>query len=145
VNAPAVSFYRLLILASIFVGLVGSFLDLALPGLVPEPMFAAFEAQPPPSTTALTVVSVLVLITFGGGIAATIGLYFFQAWSRPLAIWMTALGLLFHPVLGVSLQSGWAQLMLDVSTLLWGAVIAMSYVSSLRERFVPPPSMPADA
>jgi hypothetical protein len=57
---------------------------------------------------------------------------------------MTTLGLLFHPVLGVSLQSGWAQLLLDVSTLLWGAVIAMSYVSSLRERFVAPPSMPAD-
>jgi hypothetical protein len=48
---------------------------------------------------------------------------------------MTALGLLFHPLLGPSMQSGWAQLLLEVSSLLWGAVVAMSFVSSVSARF----------
>ncbi len=140
-NPPAVVLYRSLILASVIAGLVGSFLDLAFPQLVPESLATAFEALPPPSVAAIISVSMLVLVTFGGAIAATIGLYLFQLWARPLALWMTVLGLLFHPLFDVSLQSGWAQLLLDVSSLLWGAVLAMSYTSSIRERFLPPPSV----
>jgi hypothetical protein len=131
----SVLLFRGLLLASVVTGWLGSFLDLLFPSLVPEPMAAAFDALPPPPGVALFGASVLVLITFGGSIVSVIGLYLFQPWSRPLALWMTGLGLLFHPLFGVSLQSGWAQLLLDVSSVLWGVVLAMSYVSSLSARF----------
>lgn len=131
----AVSLFRSLLIASVVLGCIGGFLDLIFPSLIPPSMATAFEELPPPSSLALFGAGALVLITFGGAIASVIGLYLFQPWSRQLAVWMTALGLLFHPLFGVSMQSGWAQLLLDISSVLWGAVLAMSFVSSLSERF----------
>jgi hypothetical protein len=131
----SVVLFRALLIASLATGFVGAFLDMVFPGLVPESIAHAFEALPPPPSLALFGAGALVLVTFGGSVAAAIGLYFFQPWARPLAVWMTALGLLFHPLLGVSMQSGWAQLLLDLSSVLWGAVLAMSFVSSVSGRF----------
>jgi len=131
----SVVLFRALLIASVATGVAGSFLDLAFPALIPESMAKAFEALPPPSSLALFGAGVLVLITAGGIVTTVVGLYLFQPWSRTLAIWMTALGLLFNPLFGISMQSGWAQLLLDVSSVLWGAVLAMSYVSSLSSRF----------
>lgn len=132
---PSVVLFRALLIASVVTGFVGGFLDILFPGLIPESMAKAFEDLPPPATLALFGAGALFLVTFGGMIAAVVGLYFFQPWARQLALWMTALGLLFHPLFGVSMQSGWAQLLLDVSSVLWGAVLAMSFVSSLSARF----------
>jgi hypothetical protein len=136
VSAPAsVVLFRVLIVASVVTGLIGGVLDLVFPGLIPEPLSKAFDELPPPPLSALVGAGFLLLVTFGGIVAATVGLYLFQPWARPLALWMTLLGLLFHPLLGPSLQSGFAQLLLDVSSLLWGGVIAMSFVSSVSTRF----------
>lgn len=131
----SVVLFRALLIASLVTGLIGSFLDITFPQLVPVSMNEAFEALPPPPSLALFGAGLLVFITFGGVVLAVIGLYLFQAWSRPLALLMTALGLLFHPLLGVAMQSGWAQLFLETSTLLWGAVLTMSYLSSVSARF----------
>lgn len=130
-----VMLFRALLLASVVTGLAGSFIDLMIPSLIPESLSAAFEALPETPAPAVFGASVLVLVTFGGTVAAIVGLYHFQYWSRPLAIVMSLLSLLFFPLLGVSIASGWSSLLLEVSTTLWGAVLAMSYVSSLSERF----------
>jgi hypothetical protein len=132
-----VALFRALILASVAIGLAGSFIDVIFPSLIPEPVAKAFEALPATAMPALVGAGVLVVITFGGTIAAIVGLYHFQPWSRTLAVSMTLLSLLFYPLLGASVQSGWAALLLELSTTLWGAVIAMSYVSSLSVRFEP--------
>jgi len=130
-----VALFRALILASVVTGLAGSFLDLAHPGLIPSTLSAAFNALPATRQPALVATSILFVVTFGGTITAVIGLYYFQPWSRKLAFAMTLLGLLFDPLLGVSVRSGWAQLLVDFSTLLWGGVIGMSFFSSLSQRF----------
>ncbi len=127
--------FRAMLIASLITGVIGSFLDLAFPALVPDSMNEAFDALPPPPSFALFGAGLLVFITFGGVVLSLIGLYMFQPWARPLALSMTALGLLFHPLLGVSMQSGWAHLFLEISTMLWGAVLTMSYLSSVSARF----------
>ena len=134
---PAATLFRALLIASVVTGCSGAFLDLVFPGLIPESMQKAFEELPAPSGPALFGAGALLFVTFGGAVASVIGLYAFQPWARPLAVWMTVLGFLFHPLLGVSMQSGWAQLLLDLSSVLWGAVLAMSFVSSLGDRFAP--------
>lgn len=131
----SVVLFRALLVASVVTGIVGGFLDTVFPGLVPESMAKAFEDLPPPPTLALFGAGALVLVTFGGFVAAVAGLYFFQPWARQLAVWMTVLGFLFDPLLGVSMQSGWAQMLLELSSVLWGAVLAMSFVSSVSSRF----------
>jgi hypothetical protein len=133
--SASVVLFRALLLASVTTGLFGSSLDLIFPSLIPETIGKAFDELPAPPILSLFAAGALFLVTFGGMIAAVVGLYLFQPWARQLALWMTALGLLFHPLFGVSLQSGLAQMLLDVSTLLWGAVLAMSFVSSLSNRF----------
>ena len=134
----AVTLFRALLLASVVTGLAGSFVDLVFPSLIPESLSVAFDALPETPAPAVFGASVLVLVTFGGTVAAIVGLYHFQSWARPLALVMTLLSLLFFPLLGASIASGWSSLLLDVSTTLWGAVLAMSYVSSLSERFQSP-------
>lgn len=134
-SLPSVVLFRALLVASVVTGVVGGFLDTLFPALVPESMAKAFEALPPPPSLALFSAGALVLVTFGGFVTSVLGLYFFQPWARPLAVWMTVLGFLFHPLLGVSMQSGWAQMLLELSSVLWGAVLAMSFVSSVASRF----------
>lgn len=129
--------FRALLLASVVTGVAGAFVDTLFPSLIPKPLVDAFETLPPPRMFAIIGAGLLVLITFGGFVTATVGLYLFQPWSRGLAIAMTALSLLSYPLLGVAIQSGWAQLLLECSSMLWGAVIAMSYVSSVSHRFLP--------
>lgn len=136
-SVPSVVVFRALLIVSVVTSLIGSFVDNVFPSLIPEPLAQAFDNLPPPATLALFSASALFLVTFGGMITAVLGLYFFQPWSRYLAVWMTALQLLFYPLFGVSVQSGWAQLLLEVSSVLWGVVLAMSFVSSLSSRFAP--------
>jgi hypothetical protein len=131
----AVTLFRALLLASVATGLAGSFIDLVFPSLIPESLSAAFDALPETPAPAVFGASVLVLLTFGGTVAAIVGLYHFQSWSRPLALVMSLLSLLFFPLLGASIASGWSSLLLEISATLWGAVLAMSYVSSLSQRF----------
>jgi len=135
VMPASVVLFRALLIASVVIGLIGAFLDMLLPALVPASLWTAFEELAPPATAAIFSAGALVFITFGGMVTAIIGLYRFQSWARPLALWMTLLGLLFHPLLGANVQSGWAQMLLDLSSMLWGGVIAMSYVSSLSAHF----------
>jgi urea transporter len=135
--AASIVFFRAVILASVGLGLIGSFIDAIFPSLIPTPLQTAFDALPDTPTPALVGAGALVIVTFGGTIVAIAGLLSFQPWSRTLAVSMTALSLLFYPLLGVSMQSGWAQLFLDLSTTLWGVVLAMSYFSSLSTHFKP--------
>lgn len=136
-SEPSVVVFRALLIVSVVTGFLGGLVDTVFPSLIPAPLAKVVEALPSPPTLALFGASALFLVTFGGMITAVLGLYFFQPWARQLAVWMTALGLLFHPLLGVSVQSGWAQLMLEASSVLWGVVLAMSFVSSLSGRFAP--------
>ncbi len=132
---PSVVVFRALLVVSVAAGLIGGLIDNVFPSLLPESLAQAIEGLPPPPTLALFGASALFLVTFGGMVTAVLGLYFFQPWARQLAVWMTVLGLLFHPLLGPSIQSGWAQLLLEASSVLWGVVLAMSFVSSLSSRF----------
>jgi len=127
--------FRMLILASVVTGVLGAFVDVMFPTLIPASLASAFEALPPPQMFAIIGAGLLLLVTFGGFVTAMVGLYTFQPWSRGLAITMTLLSLLSYPLLGVEIQSGWAKLLLECSSMLWGAVIAMSYVSSVSHRF----------
>ena len=135
----SVVFFRAMLLASVVLSVLGSFVDILVAGLIPEPLIAALKALPPTPSPALMAAGALFVITFGGTIVAVIGLFNFQAWSRNLAVSMTLLTLLAYPLLGASVASGWSQLFVKVATLLWGAVLAMSYFSSLATRFVKAP------
>ena len=136
--SSSIKLFRGLLLASIVTGLVGSMIDQQF-DLIPPTLMKAFKELPAPPDAAVLLSSLLVLVTFGGIVGAIVGLFQFRPWSRGLAVSMTLLQLLFYPLGGVWIQSGWASLLIGLSSTLWGAVIAISYVSSLSTLFEAPP------
>lgn len=136
-SSSSVSLFRGLLLASVALALIGSLIEQQF-ALIPDALLKAMKELPRPSDAVLLVSGALTLITFGGIIGSIVGLYQFKPWSRELAVAMTLLQLIFYPLGGVWLQSGWAAMFMDLSSTLWGAVIAISYVSSLSTLFVPP-------
>jgi hypothetical protein len=137
--SASISLFRGLLIASIGLALLGSAIDQQFTSLIPATILKAFAEMPKPSDTVVLLSSVLTLVTFGGIIGSIVGLYQFRPWSRELAVAMTLLQLLFYPLGRVWVQSGWSAMLLDLSSTLWGAVIAISYVSSLSRLFTAEP------
>ena len=64
-----------------------------------------------------------------------IGLFFFKKWARTLSSMMTIAGFLMHPLIGVSLNSGFESALIEASATLWGVILALTYFSALSEKF----------
>jgi len=129
--------FRLVLVASMILGLIGGFFDLMFPSAVPEALSQAQAAYDAELSTPALIVAVLVgLITLVGGIAAFVGLFIFRPWAPRLAVVTTALALFVWPALGANVSSGWSVALADLSSTLWGVVLAVVYFSPLKERFI---------
>ena len=137
-----VTVFRTLIVLSLVLSLVGSFIDLVIPGLIPEPLTSAYEAytETDASLTTLVVAAIASIGLMLLAVVATVGLLVLQRWARTLALWSTAVSFLVYPFLGAMLQSGIAVMLIDISMALWGAALAMTFYSDLRPHFQRKPS-----
>lgn len=131
---PSVLLFRAFIVASVATGVLGGALDLLLPGLLPDGIEVVREV-PRAEIEAAVSVQLLSFLGFVIQMTAAVGLFLFKPWARGFALAITAANLLFYPLYGVQARSNWSHLLLDVSTMLWGAVLATGYVSSLAGRF----------
>jgi len=68
-------------------------------------------------------------------LAGLIGMFRFKSWARPLSLYSTLIIYVLYPFLGTSLLSGVEAALFDASTLLWGAILAVSYFSPVSARF----------
>ena len=128
--------YRFLLVGSLVLGVVGAVFDILFPSALPSAFSQAQEAQ----DVSLSIATILFggiagLIILVGGIASTVGLYLFRPWAPRLALATTALGILVVPAFGAMALSGWAMAITELSSTLWGAVLAIAFFSSLSERF----------
>jgi hypothetical protein len=112
--------FRLLIIGSVVTGVLSSALD-------PQPQAAL--------VVSLDLLGFAGLVGLVISFTATAGLFMFKPWARGLALTITIANLLFYPAYWDQPHSSWSLLLVDVSSTLWGAVLAMSYVSSLSRRF----------
>ena len=127
-----IALFRTAAIGSFVLPWVGGGVD-SIPGVVPESLFEAVEATLKPGHRFLIAVSSLV---FGAiALLATVGLVLFQPWARPLALALTVVSLPLYPFIPAMVQSGWGALFLYLSTLAWGATLAMAYFSPLSVRF----------
>lgn len=69
------------------------------------------------------------------GISGVVGLYKFKPWGRSLSLYSTAIGLMLYPFLGPTLSSGLESAFVEVSNLLWGGILALSYYSPISHHF----------
>lgn len=135
-----VTAFRTLIVASLVLSLVGGFIDLVVPALVPESLASAYEAYAltEASHASLMIAAAVSLGFMVLAVVATVGLLVLQPWARTLALWSTAVSFLAYPLLGAMLHSGFAAMLTDISMVLWGAALAMTFFSDLRSRFQRP-------
>jgi hypothetical protein len=133
--SPSVLLFRMLILASVATGMLGGALDALIPELRPEGIVRALRDVPQAEVEVAVSVRLLSFVGFVIQLTAAVGLFMFKPWARGFALGITVANLLFYPLYEVQTRSNWSRLLLDVSTTLWGAVLATSYVSSLARHF----------
>ena len=68
-------------------------------------------------------------------IAGLIGLFYFKSWARSLSLYSTLAGCLLFPLSVPSLYSAIELVLADGASILWGAILAISYFSAISERF----------
>jgi hypothetical protein len=133
--SSSVLLFRALIIVSVLTGFLSGVLDTRFPELLPVSLVRALNELPREQTEVAVSVQLLGFLGFAFTLAAIAGMYMFKPWARGFALVMTLLSMAFYPLYGPEVKSGWSLLLLDVSSTLWGAVLAMSYVSSLSRRF----------
>ena len=131
--------FRSLLIASLVLGLAAGLVDTIFPSAVPEALFqahAAYDASLSAPTPMLIFSMLVALIGVVGYIAAFIGLFTFRPWAPRVAIFTTVLLILVSPGIGASVSSGWASALTELSSTLWGVVLAVVYFSPLKEKFI---------
>jgi hypothetical protein len=128
--------FRVLILAGLALGLVGSTIDFLVPSLVPSTLDDAWDSYVADESWGSTVViGSLASLVFVAGVVATIGLLLLKRWARPLALAVTVLSLLTYPLLGPTVSSGWAQMISESGMIMWGAALSMTFFAELKSHF----------
>ena len=98
-----------------------------------EALAAAYESEPetmPSSIAGVASLGLLVIWLIG-----FIGLFWFKPWARQLSLFATLGSLLLIPFMGASLSSGIETALFEAATLTWGAILALSFYSSINQRF----------
>jgi len=129
-------YFRWFIILSVLLAGGAAALDALFPSLIPQSLSIALENEPVPRIIEnLTLSLVLFLPLAAASITGVVGLFLFKRWGRTLSLYSTVLGFGLYPFLGPTVSSGWSSTLSEASVLLWGAVLAVAYVSPLRDRF----------
>lgn len=128
--------YRALIAVSILLGLAGGALDLLVPSLLPPAFTTAMEAEDPFASPVLLQV---VLVAAVATLAAVVGLWLFRPWAPRWALLTSAFSMPIYVLQGANMFSGWSMMLVDLSSMTWGAVLALTFFSPLRGRFARAP------
>ncbi|HEV7855455.1 MAG TPA: hypothetical protein VGO72_00720 [Herminiimonas sp.] len=128
--------FRFLLIASLVTGLIGPFLDIVFPSLVPEALSQAqtnYDADY--SVPMLIFIAVGTLVMLIGGIVSAVGLYLFKPWAPRFSIILTVAAIAYMPVFGGVTNSGLSFTVIELSNILWGVLLTVAYVTPIRERF----------
>jgi hypothetical protein len=131
------SLYRTFLIAALVLGLLGSLFDVLVPSALPPEFVKLQESlEQAPSATTVVLMTLFGLVALALLIAATIGLYLFRPWAPLTALLATVIVIPLAVALGPTVVSGWSAAFTELSSTLWGAVLALTYFSPLKERFV---------
>src|SRR5512145_762423 len=119
--------FRSLIVSSVLLAIAAGLLDQYFPPMISQPLAAALEREP--ASGLLETHPILSFAIFlpwlAAFLASTIGLLFFKCWARSTAFYSTLIGLAIYFFFGPELSSAFASALNDVSSMTWGAVLAL--------------------
>ncbi len=136
-------YFRALIF--LYVALVAASLAAALlPGGYSQELSDALDNEPvPPILENLWLLFCLVVPLALAALAGMYGLYTFKRWGRSLSLCSTLAGLVLFPFFGPSLSGAIESALYEASTLIWGAILALSYYSAVSGSFSANNALPA--
>lgn len=124
--------FRAMMLGSLALGVTAILLDTMSPNLLPQELRLVDAALMKNIPDSVLIIGLLYAIV---GIIAFIGLFLFKPWARTLNVALVPVALAFWPLAGYTVSSGWAQALDYIALILWGAVLAVAYLTPLSERF----------
>lgn len=116
-------------------GIVVSF----IPGGYSQELTNAYANEPAPAWMDhfwpfLGIVAVLLI----GMLVSYVGMFFFKSWARTLALVTTIISIALIPFSGPALSSAAEQALFEISSILWGMILALAYwASPVSDRFSP--------
>lgn len=120
--------YIVTLLAAVGAGLLpGGYSQTLADAYANEPQSWFFDDTP----MALAVVFFLLAAV----VAGLIGLFCLKRWGRSLSLYSTVAGMCLYLFTGPTVQSPLESLFVDLSTFLWGVILALSYWSPIASRF----------
>lgn len=131
-----VKLFRQLILLSIVTAIISVMLSILLEPYLPGELRVYLENQSEKDVTnfdaLLAFFAISIIIQ---SIIATIGLYKLKKKYRTQILWITVISFVLCPLAGPTVSSGWSDMFMIISEMLWGAVLAVSYCSPIKEEF----------
>lgn len=128
------SMFRKLLFVSIVLSLAA--MVVAVFPTYSEALAIAYENEPQPwfmeNPWIFGGVAAVLLLAW---LASLVGLFLYKPWGRTLSLYSTFAALLVTPFIGVLLSSGIESALFDASSMVWGAVLALSYFSPVSDRF----------
>ncbi|WP_076592111.1 hypothetical protein [Herminiimonas arsenitoxidans] len=133
-----VQYFRLLLIVSFVIGVIGGGIDLVFPELLPEKFHEAqgqYAQYDTFSTSFLLFLIGSAIAIFVVAIVSFYGLYRLRPWAPRLSLVFTSLALLFLVFAGPSAQSGIAVAACYLSSYIWGAVIVFAFFAPFNAHF----------
>ncbi len=130
------TWFRVLILCYIVTLLATTVEVFYFPALVSDELAAAYAREAlPPFVSNPAIFLPLAAVSLAAIVVPPAGLFFLRKWGRWLGLWTTIAMLAVIPFFGPSLSSGFGTAMMQLSAILWGAVLTLAYFSSMGPEF----------
>lgn len=133
-----VKHFRLLLIASFVIGVIGGGIDFVFPELLPETFHEAqaqYSKDYAISTPLLLFFTGLAIVVLGVTTASYYGLYRLRPWAPRLSLVSTVLGLLLLLLAGPCTQSGIAIVASYLSSYIWAAVMVFAFSAPFNAHF----------
>lgn len=129
--------FRRLVLAYAGVALLSLAAGMGYLGAGFSPLLqAAYDSEPSAAMALpLPLLGVLLVVSIAVLLAGLVGLYRLRRWGRSLSLWSTVLYLPLMPALGPSLETGLESMLMQLTSVLWGGLLALAYCSPVSVAF----------
>lgn len=127
--------FRFLLCATLVLGLSGLMLDAVIPNTTVANLSYCVPGALTGSPSMRVAGALLALVSYVCQVTAVVGLWTFRRWGIPLALAGIVLSAGAGPLVGYSLMSGDAMALVDLTNVLWGAILAVACYSPVRRHF----------
>jgi hypothetical protein len=143
IKARPVTTFRFRLLLSLYIAVSAAAIvaPYIAPGALSPAIQAALDNEPTPFLSTYPALALALILPAAIAVCAgTLGLFLFKPWARTFSLVGTIAVIPAFFFFGVSVYSGLEMALVDVSAMLWGAVLAMAYYSPVSSRFAVPAS-----